>query len=106
LSESVPGAFGVRRLVAFKWEVAEPHSDKAIRLREDFQKGIQQLSAPEFFPFELAHALTRAERQGRIAVGQARLFWTDAMTSAPALLATALPDRRDAGPTSPALELH
>ncbi|HYT92617.1 MAG TPA: type II toxin-antitoxin system VapC family toxin [Gemmataceae bacterium] len=74
--------------VAFKWEIAEPHSDKANRLRDDFQKKIHQFIAPEFFPFELAHALTRAERQGRIAVGQAKLFWTDAMTTAPSLLAT------------------
>jgi predicted nucleic acid-binding protein len=74
--------------VAFKWEVVEPHSDKANRLRDDFRKGIHQLIAPEFFPFELAHALTRAERQGRIAVGLAKVFWADAMTTTPALLST------------------
>jgi predicted nucleic acid-binding protein len=74
--------------VAFKWEVPEPHSDKANRLRDDFRNHVHQLVAPEFFPFELAHALTRAERQGRIAVGQAKLFWTDAMTTAPVLLTT------------------
>lgn len=66
----------------------EPHSDSAIRLREAFLKNVHQLSAPEFFPFELTHALTRAERQGRLAVGQARLFWADAMTSTPSLLPT------------------
>jgi predicted nucleic acid-binding protein len=39
-------------------------------------------------PLQLAHALTRAERQGRIIVGQAALFWTDAMTSPPVLIAS------------------
>jgi predicted nucleic acid-binding protein len=72
--------------VAFKWEVAETDSDKAKGLREDFRNGVHQLLAPDFFHMELAHALTRAERQGRIAVGQARIFWTDAMTTSPVLL--------------------
>src|SRR5437016_8545497 len=52
--------------VAFKWEVAETDSDKANLLRDDFRNGIHTLVAPDFFPLELAHALTRAERQGRI----------------------------------------
>jgi predicted nucleic acid-binding protein len=60
--------------VAFKWEVAEIDSDKANRLRDDFRKGVHHLIAPAFFPSELAHALTRAERQGRIAVGPAKLL--------------------------------
>jgi predicted nucleic acid-binding protein len=72
--------------VAFKWEVPEPDSDKANRLRDDFRNAVHELLAPDFFPQELAHALTRAERQGRIAVGQAAVFWADAMTTPPALL--------------------
>jgi predicted nucleic acid-binding protein len=71
--------------VAFKWEVPEPDSDKATLLRDDFHNGIHELLAPDFFPLELAHALTRAERQGRIVVGQANLFWSDAMTIPPVL---------------------
>ncbi len=76
--------------VAFKWEVPEPGSDKANRLRDDFRNHAHQLVAPEIFPFELAHALTRAERQGRIAFGQAKIFWADAMTTTPTLLGTLL----------------
>jgi predicted nucleic acid-binding protein len=72
--------------VAFKWEVPEPDSDKANRLREDFRNGVHQLLSPDFFPLELAHALTRAERQKRINVGQATIFWTDAMLTPPQLL--------------------
>jgi predicted nucleic acid-binding protein len=71
--------------VAFKWEVPETDSDKATLLRDDFRISIHELVAPDFFPLELAHALTRAERQGRIIVAQASLFWSDAMTTTPVL---------------------
>src|SRR5215813_5460504 len=71
--------------VAFKWEVPEPDSDKANLLRDDFRNHIHELLAPDFFPLELAHALTRAERQGRVLVGQATLYCTDAMTTPPTL---------------------
>ena len=72
--------------VAFKWEVPETDSDKANLLRDDFRNAVHELLAPDFFPLELAHALTRAERQGRI--GQADLFWADAMTTPPVLAAS------------------
>jgi predicted nucleic acid-binding protein len=72
--------------VAFKWEVPETDSDKANLLRDDFRNAIHELLAPDFLPLELAHALTRAERQGRIPVGQANLFWTDAVATPPVLL--------------------
>lgn len=59
--------------VAYKWEVPEPDSDKAIRLRDDFRGAIHDLIAPDFFSVELAHALTKAERRKPpvIAVGDA-----------------------------------
>mgnify|MGYP001608937228 CR=1 FL=1 len=71
--------------VAFKWEVPETDSDKANLLRNDYRNALHELLAPDFFPLELAHALTRAERQARILVGQANLYWTDAMTTPPVL---------------------
>jgi predicted nucleic acid-binding protein len=76
--------------VAFKWVVPETDSDKADRLRDDARAAVHQLLAPDIFPAELAHALTRAERQGRILVGQARLFWSDVMTTSPALHSAAV----------------
>ena len=57
--------------VAFKWVVPEPDSDKADRLREDFRNAVPELLAPDVFPVEVGHALTRAERQRRITVGSA-----------------------------------
>jgi predicted nucleic acid-binding protein len=71
--------------VALKWVLAEPDSPKARQLRDDFQKAIHELLSPDVFEVEIAHALTRAERQGRIAVGQAGILWADVMTTPPHL---------------------
>lgn len=71
--------------VAFKWEVTEPLSDKANLLRDDFRNKVHELVSTDFFPLELAHAFTRAERQGRIPIGNAKVFWSDAMTTVPLL---------------------
>ena len=57
--------------VAFKWVVPELHTDKAVLLRDDFRNAIHDLLTADFFPVEIAHGLTRAERQKRIQVAQA-----------------------------------
>jgi predicted nucleic acid-binding protein len=74
--------------VAFKWVVPELDSDKAQRLRADFQAAVHDLLSPDFFPGEVGHALTRAERQGRITVGEALRLWSDVMMTAPRLVAS------------------
>jgi predicted nucleic acid-binding protein len=72
--------------VAFKWVVEELDADKAIQLREAYRASVHDLLAPDVFPPELAHALTRAERQGRLV--DATSFWTDVMSTAPRLHAS------------------
>jgi predicted nucleic acid-binding protein len=69
--------------VAFKWVVREVDSDKADRLRAEYQNALHELLSPDIFPVELAHALTRAERQKRIATGQARDLLADVLTTPP-----------------------
>ena len=69
--------------VAFKWVVPEIDSDKADDLRTEYLLGLHEFHAPDIFPIELAHALTRAERQLRIVVGQARSHLVDVFTTAP-----------------------
>ena len=59
------------------------NSGKADSLRRDFQNAVHELLAPDIFNVELAHALTRAERQGRIAVGEARQLYLDVLTRPP-----------------------
>ena len=71
--------------VAFKWVVREADSDKADRLRDDFRNAIHQLLAPDVFPVEVGHALTRAERQRRIPVGTAVPLLADVVSTLPAL---------------------
>jgi predicted nucleic acid-binding protein len=65
--------------VAFKWVVPEADSDSALRLRDDFLSGTHELIAPSIFPIELAHALTRAERQARVSNTQALRLLTDVL---------------------------
>jgi predicted nucleic acid-binding protein len=71
--------------IALKWVLPEPDSPKAKELRDDFQRAAHELVSPEVFEVEVAHALTRAERQGKIAVGQAGILWADIMSTSPRL---------------------
>jgi hypothetical protein len=52
--------------VGFKWAFAESDTVKALKLRDDFRSSLVELLAPDVFPVELAHAITRAERSNRI----------------------------------------
>ncbi len=71
--------------VALKWVLPEIDSDKADRLRDDYRKAVHELLAPDVFPVEVAHALTRSERKGLIAVGQAAVLLADVMNTSPHL---------------------
>jgi len=73
--------------VGFKWVVPEVDTDKAVRLRDDYRKGLIELLAPDVFPVEIAHALTRAERQGRITPMNGALHLADVMSTLPQLFA-------------------
>jgi predicted nucleic acid-binding protein len=74
--------------VAVKWVIAEPDSSKAIQLRDDFRQAIHELLAPDFFTLETLHALTKAERQGRILPGEGGRFWADMMQTCPGLFSS------------------
>ena len=72
--------------VAFKWVVPEVHSDKAVRLRDDARRGVHTPLALDIFFRELAHSLTRAERQKRIPVGSAATLLLDLLTTPPSVV--------------------
>jgi len=72
--------------VAFKWVMQEADTAKAQQLRDDFRTAIHELLAPDIFPFEIAHALTRAERQRRLKVGQAVVDWAAVLTTPPVFI--------------------
>jgi predicted nucleic acid-binding protein len=69
--------------VSFKWVVPEVDTDKALRLRTDFRNAVLELIAPDVFYLETGHALTRAERQGRIPVGDAVPLLADVLSTPP-----------------------
>jgi predicted nucleic acid-binding protein len=70
--------------VAFKWEIKESDSDKAVRLRDESRQGLHELIAPDVFTAEVAHAMTRAERQGRVSRAQGWRLMLGILADAPA----------------------
>jgi predicted nucleic acid-binding protein len=74
--------------VGLKMGLPEADSAKAIRLQEDFRNGTHELLAPDFFPVELGHALTRAERRHIIRVGQATALFDNIVDPCPELHAS------------------
>src|SRR5438445_13705367 len=67
--------------VAICWVIPRPLTPKAVRLRAEYQRQIHELLAPAVFIDEVAGALTKAERQKDIAVGQAAPLYVKAMNS-------------------------
>ena len=75
--------------VAICWVIPRPLTPKAVRLRDEYQRQIHELLAPAAFIDEVAGALTKAERQKGIAVGQAAPLYAKVMNSPPVLIAHA-----------------
>lgn len=71
--------------VAFKWAVSEVDTAKALRIRTEYQQAVHELIAPDIFPIEVAHAMTRAERQGRVSTADGWKFWRGIMVDSPHL---------------------
>lgn len=67
--------------VAVKWELQESDSADALSLLDDIDAGLIEVVAPNTFPVEVAHALTKAERRGLIPPGEASLGLTEVMTA-------------------------
>ncbi len=70
---------------AVKWEVPEPDSDKAIRLRDAHRHGIHELLAPDLWPVEVANALYSAELKGGIPSGRFEHRLADILGVGPAI---------------------
>jgi predicted nucleic acid-binding protein len=70
---------------ALCWVLPRPNSGKALQLRADFQNAIHELIAPSVFPGEVASALTKAERQKLIPVGDAHPLLGQIMRTPPVM---------------------
>lgn len=71
--------------VAVQWVLPEPQTPKAVRLRNEFRAGFHELLAPDIFPAEVAHALTRAERKGILRPGLSVRRLNSVLSDPPAL---------------------
>jgi predicted nucleic acid-binding protein len=71
--------------VALKWVLREEHSAIARRVRDDFQRQVIDLVAPDVFPIEVAHALTKLERRRIIQQTEGLLKLTDLLNDLPTL---------------------
>lgn len=71
--------------VGIKWLLPELHSDKALRIRDEFRQQVHELIAPDVFVVEVVHALTRAERQGRLTPVRGRILLKDLLGALPDL---------------------
>lgn len=70
---------------ALCWILPRPNSGKAMQLRKDFQNSVHELLAPSIFSGEVASALTKAERQKLIPVGDARPLLGQVMRTPPVM---------------------
>lgn len=73
--------------VAAYWVLRNPLQVKALKLRAEYQQNIHELIAPSHFPGEIAGALTKAERQKLIPLGNARRLIQDVLNTPPVLYA-------------------
>ena len=71
--------------VAAYWVLRNPLQAKALKLRAEYQQNIHELIAPTHFQGEIASALTKAERQKLILVGDARTLIADVLSTPPIL---------------------
>ncbi len=71
--------------VAMRWLIPGSLSANAIHLRDGFINKIYDLLAPDIFPAETGSALTKAERQNLIAVGQAAILHGKITNASPIL---------------------
>ena len=74
--------------VGFKWAFVETGTDKARRLRDDYCSALIELIAPDVFPVEFAHALTRAERTNRVTPAEGARCMSAMLATLPVLHAS------------------
>jgi predicted nucleic acid-binding protein len=71
--------------VAVKWFLAETDSAKAVKVLDEFCRQVHELVAPDVFPIEVAHALSRAERRGLIEPPEGSQHLSDLLACLPSL---------------------
>jgi predicted nucleic acid-binding protein len=70
---------------ALCWVLPRSASPRAVQLRDERRRGVHVLIAPTIFPAEAASALTKAERQKLVPIGQAGLLLADVLATPPVM---------------------
>jgi predicted nucleic acid-binding protein len=69
--------------VALRWVLSDDFTQKAISLRGQYQQKALDLISPDIYIDEVASALTKAERQKSILVGEAASLYAKIMNTPP-----------------------
>jgi predicted nucleic acid-binding protein len=72
--------------VALKWVLPEADSHKADALRDGFERQAYDFLAPDVFPAEVGHAITKAERRRLIAPAEGSHLLSDILATLPQLV--------------------
>jgi predicted nucleic acid-binding protein len=71
--------------VALKWGIAEPDTDKALRLRDAYRLGQHQFIAPDWFLAEVTNILGKTAARGKMTRAEALQAYAEIAQDAPAL---------------------
>src|SRR5690242_6417093 len=71
--------------VGVKWGIAEPDTDKALRLRDAYRQGQHELIAPDWFLAEVANVLGKAAARGRMTTAEALQAYREISQDAPTM---------------------
>jgi predicted nucleic acid-binding protein len=71
--------------VAVKWGIAEPDTDKALRLRDAYRLGQHELIAPDWFLAEVTNVLGKAAARGKMTNAEALQAYKEISQDAPTM---------------------
>lgn len=72
--------------VALKWGRDEEDSGRALFLRVELQQGLHEYVAPDIFPVEISHVLTKFYRQNILTADEAETHLASIMATLPQLV--------------------
>jgi predicted nucleic acid-binding protein len=75
--------------VAVKWVLDEPNVERALFFRKEIETlEITHVIAPDIFPVEIAHVLSKGFRQKKLTAEEADAYLADLMTTLPELISS------------------
>jgi predicted nucleic acid-binding protein len=75
--------------IGLKTLLPEEHSDKALKLLDDFHIGVHELFAPDLYLIEVGNILVTAARSGRVNQNDLPIMYGELMSSLPIIYPSA-----------------